>query len=78
MLGCFGSLTADHPAATRGERPRRVDRVLALPEAKPPAWPADRPTGIGASNLFTSAPLLDALDLDDAGLDALFDGDAAP
>ena len=74
-LGAFGCLVADHPAATAASDVDVVDRVLALPEAAPPAWPADRPTAIGASNLFTSAPQLDALDLDDADLDALFDGE---
>lgn len=75
-LGWFGRLQADHPEATSTRDLSFVDQTLALPEAQPPAWPADRPTVAPASNLFATAPSLPALDLDpgrdECALDALF------
>ncbi len=74
-LGWFGSLQADHPAATASSDLDAVDAALALPEAKPPMWPTERPTAVGSANLFATAPVLESLDLDLADLDARFDGE---
>jgi cellobiose phosphorylase len=74
-LGAFGCLLADHPAATAPGDLAVVDRALALPEARPPAWSAEPSGTPGTANLFTSAPVLDVQDLDAADLDALFAGE---
>ena len=71
-LGWFGSLQADHPQATSPGDLSFVDAALALPEAQPPLWRVDRPALMPAASLFTAAPMLPALDLDDSALDALF------
>ncbi|MEO7337433.1 MAG: hypothetical protein ABIV63_12710, partial [Caldimonas sp.] len=82
--GWFGALQADHPASTSPADLAFVDRTLALPEARPPTWQDDASAAAtatatasstaptSAANLFTTAPRLDALDLDDAALDAVF------
>lgn len=70
--GWFGSLLADHPQATSPADLPFVDATLALPEAQAPWWRAERPAVPPISNLFATAPLLPALDLDDSALDALF------
>ena len=71
-LGWFGHLQDHHPQATSASDLSFVDAALALPEAQPPSWPADRPTAAPISNLFATAPLLPALDLDQEALAALF------
>ena len=71
-LGWFGSLQADHRQATSPGDLTFVDATLALPEAQAPTWRADPPAALPALNLFATAPLLPALDLDDSALDALF------
>lgn len=73
--GWFGRLQADHPQATSPSDLSIVDETLTLPEAQAPSWRAERPDVSSASNLFATAPLLPALDLDDAALAALFDGE---
>jgi len=74
-LGWFGCVQADHPEATSIGDLAAVDATLALNEAQPPAWRTESPTAAPAPNLFTTAPPLAALDLEDADLDVHF-GDA--
>jgi cellobiose phosphorylase len=74
-LGWFGRVLADHPDATSASDLSFVDQTLALPEAAPPAWNADLPTTPSAASLFLTAPLLPALDLDEAALDGVFGTD---
>ena len=72
-LGFFGWMQADHPAASDAADLAIVDATLALPEALAPAFgavPADRPPA--ARTLFSTAPMLPVLDLDEADLNALF------
>lgn len=71
-LGWFGSLQADHRQATSPSDLSFIDATLALPEAQAPSWRVERPAVPPASNLFATAPLLPALDLDESDLDALF------
>jgi 1,2-beta-oligoglucan phosphorylase len=73
--GFFGCFQSDHPAATSDADLAGVGRVLALPEAVPP--PATARTSAAAAplnpaTLFSSAPLLNGVDLDDDELHALF------
>jgi cellobiose phosphorylase len=71
-LGWFGGLMTDHAKATSTTDLAFVDATLALPEAEPPAWRPDMPAGPPASNLFATAPLLAAIDLDESAFDTLF------
>ncbi|WP_374569039.1 hypothetical protein [Ideonella sp.] len=76
VLGFFGGLQADHPAASGPADAAWADRLLALPEATPPAalppaalqatWQPPRPS------LFSHAPRLQAQPLTDADCHALF------
>ncbi len=71
--GFFGWFEPDHPAPSSQGDLAIVDRALALPEATPPAGPrAQAPGGAPAKSLFASRPLLEARELDPAGLAALF------
>ncbi len=81
--GFFGWYAADHPDASSSADLSNVDQVLQLAEAAPPAPDAsDAPTQPGAPSgpvssavtLFSSAPRLEALDLDAAALRELFPG----
>lgn len=70
--GFFGWFEKSRPAATSDADAAFADRALALPEAggSPPAPPqAGRPA---AANLFSSAPLCDAMDLNEADISSLF------
>ena len=69
--GFFGWFVAHHPEATSAADLVLVERALALPEAAPAPWPEldGRPV---AASLFSTAPLLDARDLTQAGIAALF------
>ena len=75
-LGFFGQVQADHPAATEPRDLALVDATLALPEAQAsaptPAAAASAVRAVSARSLFSTAPLLPALDLDAADIDALF------
>jgi cellobiose phosphorylase len=71
-LGWFGRLQADHPEPTSSGDLSVVDSTLSLPEAKAPSWRPDRPCARPEASLFATAPLLQALDLDDSALDAIF------
>ena len=72
-LGFFGWMQADHPAASAAADLVRVGATLALPEALAPALgavPVDAQRA--ARTLFSTAPMLPMLDLDEADLNALF------
>ncbi|MEK8050000.1 hypothetical protein AACH10_07105 [Ideonella sp. DXS22W] len=82
-LGFFVRVLADHPAATARPDLAAVDAALAQAEAQPTGWAADAlpaagPEGVdGAAagtpeSLFSAAPLLATLPLDDAELARLF------
>lgn len=72
-LGWFGRLLPDHPAATSDADLALVDETLALPEAKFPSVTIDEATTTApVPNLFTTAPLLMSIDLDEPALDAAF------
>nr|WP_093191574.1 hypothetical protein [Thiocapsa sp. KS1] len=72
VRGFFGWLEADHPEATSATDLTRVERALALPEAVPaPATESGEWRSPGAS-LFSTAPLLEALDLTEPEIAALF------
>lgn len=65
--GFFAWFEADHPPATTDADIAKADAALSLPEASAPMMDAPA-LQISASSLFTTAPLLPALDLDDASM----------
>jgi cellobiose phosphorylase len=71
--GFFGWFEQDHPAASSDADLAFVDRALALPEA---AAPAELPSSADARpvcvSLFSTAPLLETLELAEAELDTWF------
>lgn len=73
-FGFFGSLLADHPQATGDGDLVHVDALLCLPEAKPPQFSESRSDTPAPRSLFTMAPLLVSLDLDETELLQLFAG----
>jgi cellobiose phosphorylase len=64
--GFFGWFVADKKTATSADDARLVAAALALPEAAAPTWPDVIKTARPATSLFTSAPLLASLPLDEA------------
>jgi cellobiose phosphorylase len=81
--GFFGTVQADHPAATQPADLAFADAALALPEAQPPPWMefGAGSDGVGAQasaggdvapSRFASAPLLPTLELGEAELDTHF------
>ncbi|HEY6451807.1 MAG TPA: hypothetical protein VIX87_04340, partial [Steroidobacteraceae bacterium] len=73
QAGFFGLYVADHPRATSPADLDRLSALLGLPEAVPAPDPAPAVAETAsAATLFSAAPLLDVLDLDDATLRALF------
>ena len=76
--GFFGWFEEDHPAATSDADLAFVDRALALPEAKPPVeWPAPADERPVCASLFSTAPLLETLELSEAEIDVVFGSRAA-
>ncbi len=76
--GFFGLLMAHHPAATSDADLTQVDHALTLPESRPAALSAAASSigfSIPARSLFTTAPLLAALDLQTDDIRALFGGE---
>jgi len=61
--GFFGTYVADHPGATSAADAQVATATLALPEAKPPAIYSTGEEAPHAATLFSSAPLLKALEL---------------
>ncbi len=72
--GFFGFFLADKPTATSAGDISYIDRALALPEATPLPFPAPAGNPPHAS-LFTSAPLLESLDLSETETHAFFGSD---
>jgi 1,2-beta-oligoglucan phosphorylase len=70
--GFFGAYLADHPDATSPADLRLAEEALALPEAAPPETELRSVAAADAATLFSSAPLLESLDLDIEELRALF------
>jgi 1,2-beta-oligoglucan phosphorylase len=70
--GFFGWFEPDKPEATTASDISKIDTALALPEAVPPAWPEDAPGPAPAESLFTRAPKLASLPLDDAAIARFF------
>lgn len=64
--GFFGWFIADKQTATSADDAKLIDAALALPEAIAPKWPSAVGTVRPAASLFTSAPLLATLPLDEA------------
>jgi cellobiose phosphorylase len=70
--GFFGWYRADHPEATSSSDLECVNEIFALPEATPVAIEPKPAGDSGTATLFSSAPPLDALDLDVDALRAVF------
>jgi cellobiose phosphorylase len=70
--GFFGCYLADHADATSATDIQRATRTLELPEATPPNIYSTAEESPRAATLFSSAPLLDSLDLSLETLRALF------
>ncbi len=70
--GFFGLVRADHPEATGSVDLAWADAALALPEARPAVTALALSAAPGVPSLLASAPLLQALDLDVAEIDAVF------
>ncbi|MES2476988.1 MAG: hypothetical protein V4640_14485 [Verrucomicrobiota bacterium] len=70
--GFFGWFKADKPAATSADDVSWIANALALPEAICPPWPQEMIGNDPAPSLFTSAPLLESVDLDDSAIASLF------
>jgi cellobiose phosphorylase len=69
--GFFGWFEADKPSATSAEDIAFMEKALALPEAVP-SFVAPRAGGRPPSSLFTTAPLLDSLELEEPEIRAFF------
>jgi len=70
--GFFGVYVPDHPGATSPNDVQVANAALALPEAKSPPLAGIRGEAPHAQTLFSSAPLLKALDLSPEELRDLF------
>ena len=71
--GFFGTFVADHREATSPADLERVREVLALVEARPTAVNTSLPAvATDLSTLFSAAPILRSVDLDNAALQAYF------
>jgi cellobiose phosphorylase len=70
--GFFGGYFADHPEATSHADLEKVDRIIALPEAKPVAAPRNATRSAEVASLFSPPALFDARDLTDDELRATF------
>jgi cellobiose phosphorylase len=75
QCGFFGWFVADKPSATTAADVSLIDSALALPEAACPPWPAAGSNQRPAAGLFTTAPLLETLDLDEREIREFFGGD---
>ena len=70
--GFFGCYLADHADATSAADIQHATRTLELPEARPPDIYSTGEESPRAATLFSSAPLLDSLDLSFGALLSLF------
>ncbi len=68
--GFFGWFEPDHPAVTSDVDLAFVDRALALNGARPPVeWPSPADQRAASASVFSTAPLLETLDLSEAQID---------
>jgi 1,2-beta-oligoglucan phosphorylase len=72
VAGFFGSYLPHHPEATAEADLAHVDAVLTIPEASPVDFPSSAAAAPVAATLFSSAPMLDVLDLDPNDVGSLF------
>jgi cellobiose phosphorylase len=72
--GFFGWFETDKQTATSADDAKRIEAVLALPEAASPQWPASTESPQPAESLFTSAPLLESLPLEESAVTTFFPG----
>jgi cellobiose phosphorylase len=70
--GFFVWFVADKPAATTAADTSLIDAALALPEAICPPWPPANEGPPPAATLFTSAPFLETLDLEEKETQSIF------
>lgn len=70
--GFFGCFQLDKPTPSSAADLAGVDAVLALPAAVPATAPAGPAGTRPAASLFTTAPFLEVLDLDQAGVTRFF------
>jgi len=71
--GFFGWFQAHHPAATSDADLAFVDRALGQPEVNAPAkWPSPVSARPAVASLFSTAPLLETLDLSQPEIDGIF------
>ncbi len=73
--GFFAWYETDHQTATSADDARKIDAVLALPEATPPDWPIASGGPQPVPSFFTSAPLLESLPLDEIAITRIFGND---
>lgn len=70
--GFWAFFVPDHPEATSPAEVELVERVLALPEAKPPVWGPAPGISAPVPSLFATAPWLKCEDLEAAALTSCF------
>lgn len=70
--GFYGWFEADKPTATSVADICWIEAALALPEAICPPWPEETSQDSPAISLFSSAHLLEAMDLDDSEIQGFF------
>ena len=75
VLGFYGLFEAHHPGATTADDIALADKVLALPEARPPRARTNDIGRRASTTLFSPARLLDARELSATEITALY-GDA--
>ena len=68
----FGGFLADHREATSDADLEWVERIIELPEAKPPFTPHEARRKVEGTSLFSAAPLLGTRDLSDEALRTMF------
>lgn len=73
--GFFGFFVPDKPTATSATDVALIDAALSLPEAHAPEFSMPPDAVRPSPSLFTSAPFLETLDLDDTDVRAIFGGD---
>jgi cellobiose phosphorylase len=73
--GFFAWFLTDKPEATSETDAKWIGAALSLPEAACPQWPPNIQSGSQAASLFSNAPWLDALDLDDVEIRRFFGDD---
>jgi len=72
--GFFCGFEVSKPDATSEADLSKIDAVMSLPESAAPQWSADGDGSHGSASLFTTATLLETLDLDDTEIQSLFSG----